>query len=520
MTPQQRIEYTLALNAAFFSSNWVESRRLSMELSIELEADATFLLMSGITEFNLGNLSAAKLYLKKLTGMEPDNHKSRKMLALIHGNVGEFEEGIACLQNINDDEALLMLGNYYVQVDAYAAAVLALEKVQHNPKAKILLGQACKESGLLQRAEALLLEVMERGSEQAEWATMWLGEVLIQQQRWTDLERIMLSAAKIPQCALASRTVLAEFCLKFDRLDEAARWLPSAEKTNWGHAFSVQAITRLRLLHRQNAVEEFTRAEHPYPDSELGVTCLTLNRSGRFAHQVGDYLCLRFHADPYGIPVETPDWVGHYVFELNDPMPSGKRTSIRCSGSWLENQVKFKGAQAIAGYDIHSVGLLDPIRSEHVVKAREVLRIRDHWKVFFAPMLSSLRARGNTVVCIHMRLTDRSDRTPSIAWYIEWLQSLWVSLENPVLYIASDDLDTAISAFTEFKPVTLSAISTSLPGLEWLQDFYVVMNSDIVAGSAGGFCTLANMLNTTGKLFFRPDLDQQCLVSYSPLLEP
>ena len=133
-------------------------------------------------------------------------------------------------------------------------------------------------------------------------------------------------------------------------------------------------------------------------------------------------------------------------------------------------------------------------------------------------MIASLLTRGSTIICIHVRLTDRSGQSPPIEWYLEWLNKLWLSLDNPVLYIASDDLIAAVAAFEKFQPVTLNEITQSIAGLEWLQDFYVIMNSDIVASSSGGFCTLANMLNTTlGGQFYRPNFDKNCLMKYSPL---
>jgi hypothetical protein len=83
-------------------------------------------------------------------------------------------------------------------------------------------------------------------------------------------------------------------------------------------------------------------------------------------------------------------------------------------------------------------------------------------KHFMDQGIQNLRSKGKTIVCIHLRRGDyvihKKDHSwcfiaPSIS-YKEWLNAIWGTLEQPVLFIASDELETVLPDFLEYNPVT------------------------------------------------------------------
>ncbi|MFP3700690.1 hypothetical protein SB758_35020, partial [Burkholderia sp. SIMBA_013] len=78
------------------------------------------------------------------------------------------------------------------------------------------------------------------------------------------------------------------------------------------------------------------------------------------------------------------------------------------------------------------------------------------------------------------------------AWYVDWLRAWWPRLDRPVLYVASDDVAAVRHAFAEFHPLTRADVVEEWAGLDFLQDFHVLMNADVVGTSAAsGFSVLA-----------------------------
>jgi len=134
------------------------------------------------------------------------------------------------------------------------------------------------------------------------------------------------------------------------------------------------------------------------------------------------------------------------------------------------------------------------------------------------PPLAALRGDHQTLIAIHVRRTDLANlhRLPECRWYLDWLRQVWSSFPDPLLYIASDDLDLVLSDFREFSPVCISDLPGRVSGLEWLHDFHAIMNADVVATSQSGFSYVASMLNTRAKVFKQPDMAEQRLVDYLP----
>ncbi|MES2151923.1 MAG: hypothetical protein V4508_19255 [Pseudomonadota bacterium] len=510
-----------AMMAAIAAGERDEALRLVSQMTEWAPEQPSLFHTRGTLEFNMGLYDAALVSLARLAELPAPGAMrdgGRLMQGLIHGIRGDFDQAIRYLHDLNGEGAWYALGKCYCSISAFAAAVAPLEKVAASHQVACELGQAYMANGQYERAELALREAVKPGRVERHWATLYLGQLYMKQQRWDALDTAMRALLDDPHTLLAAHAVLANAALLRGELDAAAAWLPGhATQTNWSHTFVVQSITACQILMRDHGLGTITRRPHPYPDSAIGMSSSTFAYYGRFAHQLCDYLTLRGHADRHGLALETPDWIGHYLFELDDPLPSGPRVPVRRRHEWLDAEVAEKGARALAGFDFYSPGVSEVFTRERVLQARSLYKVRSIWKRLLEPIMQALRGRGNTVVSIHLRLTDRSHGGPSIEWYLDWLRALWPTLDRPVLYLASDDIAQVAPRFAEFEMVAPDAFPVKLSGIEWFQDFYILMHSDVVATSVGGFALIACMLNTTGRQFMMPDFTRECLREYSPL---
>ena len=132
--------------------------------------------------------------------------------------------------------------------------------------------------------------------------------------------------------------------------------------------------------------------------------------------------------------------------------------------------------------------------------------------------MAKLAAKGKTLVALHLRRGDFGHGPFWIApesWYLDWLATLWPQLDQPVLYIASDD-PNIFRQFAAYSPVTAADFEPPIPGAEFYDDFHVLSQADHLAISNSGFSFVAGLLNSRARGFLRPDLARRQLVAYDP----
>jgi len=251
------------------------------------------------------------------------------------------------------------------------------------------------------------------------------------------------------------------------------------------------------------------------------ISMSSLGSYGRFGNQLFQYAALKIYAATNGLRVEVPDdWIGRGLFcGCNDLPVSEKPREQKMLGDgciWLNGQ-QLEGCD-IKGYcqyhTIHYVSYKDYFRSlfNFIPPLERVL------KEPIAPL------RQGTLIGIHIRLSDyrlpgRSVNIAPIRWYLDWLRENWGKLDNPTLFIASDEIDNVIEHFREYQPNAFSA------GANFLFDYYTLAHCDCLLISNSTFSFTAAMLNEEGKEFYRPDFGQKKLVSFEPwnskpILEP
>lgn len=305
-------------------------------------------------------------------------------------------------------------------------------------------------------------------------------------------------------------TALADIDLHDGRAKDATARLARVSGDNC-RFFTVKSLAAMAAT-LQDMGATLTRPENRDPAGPR-ISSSSLASHGRFAHNALEYVLLRLYAEKYGMTLETPDWVGGWFFDLDDPRPSGPLRPLNFSRRILNAAVAAPaGADLpppLADCDILSPLFLFEHKEEWRERVQGWLRPRPVWRPFLDPAMERLRERGDTVVAIHIRRGDFIAFGYPITetrWYVDWLRTLWPTLRRPVLYVASDDLDGVRGDFAEFSPLTRGDVSPDWPALEYLQDFHVLMHADVVGiSAASGYSTLAARLNVNARLFAEPD---------------
>lgn len=302
------------------------------------------------------------------------------------------------------------------------------------------------------------------------------------------------------------------------------------------------AISRIFDLGKVAAVEDPTiPADSPYHGPSV-VTMTGFGELGRFGNQMLQYAFLLCYAKAHNISeVQVPAWVGAGLFGLRDRTVQRALPSVvefrntRANSTFTTDFIDYVKASSPTG-DMAELGTscllasasgssppvnvdiwgwfqwhtskFAPFKQLIQEKLAPVPAISEH----LAPIFDrGLRFRGGvrrTVVGLHLRLGDYQSIAASsfgycapTTWYLEWLAKIWPTLENPVLFVASDDLDAVLRDFSAYSPVTADSIGMTMPdGTKHLRagffpDWYSLTQCDVLAISNSTFSFTACMMN-------------------------
>lgn len=254
------------------------------------------------------------------------------------------------------------------------------------------------------------------------------------------------------------------------------------------------------------------------------MSALGSNGIGRgFGNKLFQYIFLKTYARRHNLQVETPEWIGRYLFGCNDPAISCQLPSVAQVSPSLEDDPVAKADQPYQNVDF--IGYFQ-------YHTRYYAPDRDYIRSLFRPVpevqavmdagVRRLRSQGETMIGIHLRRGDYEKRpedhffvTPS-RWYLTWLNNIWDSLRNPVLFIASDEPDKVLNDFSDFRPTTSEMLGVTLPKARFFPDFFILTQCDVVAISNSTFSFAACMLNERAGVFMRPYPPVSVLVPFDP----
>lgn len=262
------------------------------------------------------------------------------------------------------------------------------------------------------------------------------------------------------------------------------------------------------------------------------VTVSILGSHGRFANQIFQYAFPKVYAHKHNLWAETPKWIGQYLFGCNDPSISNLQNLQvvtekidQVTGSrYIPNLEKpFKNVDFKGYFQFHS-----QYYAPYKEYFRSLFKPVGEIKLAVTEAINKLRDRGKTIVGLHLRRGDyqrlmwekRSGITYVYVapkqWYKDWLDSFWETLNEPILFIASDEIGEVVSYFADYNPITVKDLGVEIPKAPYYPDFYILSQCDILAISNSSFSFAASMLNERGKYFFRPSFKAKKLIPYDP----
>lgn len=433
----------------------------------------------------LGEIGTAAQALERAVSLSPGTPEIWFNLGNLYYRTADLDRALTCYRR----SARLGLAA------ARARVVATLFDLERDAAAEAALAEYLPLEGTdVSSSLEYLYAIMVRGGRTAEARTLF-----------TRLETIPFAGRIYP---VECRTALSALDLAEGDPTSAATRLETVRSDNcW--MFTVRSLAALERTRRQQGWR-WQRPLNPHPALPR-LTSTTLGNRGRFAHNVLEYVLLRLYAEKYGCVLETPDWVGGAYFDLDDPVPSGPLPPWPFARRVLNVSVMgTRDVEPVLDRDAMSPLFLYEYPLAFRDRIRSWLQPRPQWKPWINPPVDALRAVGRTVVAIHIRRGDFLQYGYPITetqTYVDWLRGLWPTLDKPVLYLASDDIPAVRAAFREFRPVTLHDAGPAWPGLEFLQDFQVLTQADIVGiSAASGFSQLAARLNARARLCVEPDM--------------
>jgi len=378
-------------------------------------------------------------------------------------------------------------------------------------------GQAGAARKLLGRAARAQPEVGESRAELAE-AALALGranEAMEHAQRALALAPALFDGHTALAGALEARGRQAAALSSWER---AIRCNPGR-----GEAFTGRAVNLL--------AKRYGPPPGPLPRAAAGrrLASSLLGWHGRFGNQLLQYGTLRLYAAQHGLTLEVPPWPGRHLYGLDDPLPGPPLPRLPEREVEAHVMASLGGAHGctdgglLADHDVSAyfcgdTSFLAPYRDGF----RDVFTPAPQIRPWLGALTTRLREAGHTVVAVHIR---RGDFGWGPFWmapealYLDWLAEIWPSLDRPVLYVATDD-PSCLSAFAAYRPLSVLDLAEPIPGAEFLTDFHVLCEADLVAVSNSSFSFVATMLNRRASVFVRPDRVRQVLRPYSPWSSP
>lgn len=268
-----------------------------------------------------------------------------------------------------------------------------------------------------------------------------------------------------------------------------------------------------------------------------------IGRLGRFGNQIFQYAFLRIAARASGAEVQCHPWIGQALFGQKEPPVTAALTPLFETGSNLsamlghapEFQPYVEKATGKKGRKVGVEAMREGVEpgdliglfqwhtsayAPHKEYFRSLFQPREDLLPWLEEPLTILRKRGRTIVAIHLRIGDYRwlpqysfTLMPSPEWWVEWLDSIWGTLDNPVLFVCSNNVAAVRHVFSRYNPVTYPDCKLEPPerlrgkNADFYRDYYVMTQADVLGISNSSFSFSAAMLNERAKLFVRPHWD-------------
>jgi len=312
--------------------------------------------------------------------------------------------------------------------------------------------------------------------------------------------------------------LLGEVLLGAGRRAEALAAYARAAELFPGLGLPFTRLATLRLRQRYAPVPP-RRADPTRPRLQM----TTLGRRGRFGNQLLQYAYARIYADRHALELEVPDWIGRDLYGLDDPLPRTKLEPIDESQADFGAILRGVSPVALAGRDLSGYFAWDTRGwGEAAGEFRRLFRLRPALGEPLEAEFQRLTADTGTRVAIHLRRGDFGQGrfwVAPVAWYLDWLQTLWPRLDRPCLFLATDAPELE-AAFAPFRPLLARDFRVEYPGAQFLVDHFVLSRAEHLAISNSSFSFSAALLNERLVGAVRPDPDARRLAPFAPWQAP
>ncbi len=321
-----------------------------------------------------------------------------------------------------------------------------------------------------------------------------------------------------------ARTDFAKCMYVGGQRDSALNMLEETMKLIPGHAYPA---TQRGIILLGECFPEVP-VQRPAAKSQPFIQMQTLGANGRFGNQLNQYAFARVVALNQGLELRTPNWIGRYLFDLDDPDVGPFTRTI--------NEQDIDLSCALAGVGTTS-GLISSLEEYNIwgyypMSGFTLRSYRRIYQSLYQPapwiesithgILAKLRAIGQTIVALHLRrgdmVTDDTYWVAPVSWYRTQLAEIWQSLETPVLYIASEDPEIRLQ-FLDYPVVTCNELLPLVPGAEFYTDWFVMSQADLLLISNSSFSYTAALTNRVASRFYRPSRLDQRLYQFDPWAE-
>lgn len=303
----------------------------------------------------------------------------------------------------------------------------------------------------------------------------------------------------------------------------------------------------------------------------ISVPCLGCH--GRWGNSIMQYMFLTALAAEFNFKLETPDWIGRHLFDLADPIGSERYRTFLIDGvskiyesshwplrpvGWRHERGAYianmgrpvfmltsadQGHEALrppfASAEIEGLFLVHTgIFASYRELIQSTLRPTERLERPMREATEKLRSMGKTIIGVHIRrgdfivskLAQSFELVTPVAVYRRWLEIIWSQLEDPILFLCSDD-PNIIQEFSDYRPVNFASLGVDVSGAlptpslaatqiqksaDFFPDWFLLTQCDVLAISNSTFSFSAALLNKRARLFFRPRFDSDELSSFDP----
>jgi len=205
---------------------------------------------------------------------------------------------------------------------------------------------------------------------------------------------------------------------------------------------------------------------------------------------------------------------GRYIFEesSHDPYILGRYETIESTDSSFLDSLLGKGLPPKKAFNLKGGCYPSTITQDEKKYIQRIFRPLPYWREQTNKIIDKLKYSDNknrTLIALHIRRGDSKNSgcyVPSSNVYLNWLDSIWHTLENPILYIASDEIYIVKKDFISFHPYSFSDFNSNDEKISFIIDFFIFTQSDIMVKVGSSFSDLAALCNEKCQVFYYTNL--------------